>query len=61
MNKGDFVGGIQVLPILGSTQVMTLGGTEDDWICTWYENGQKMTQHFQPEQLQLATLNRSPK
>jgi len=61
MNKGDFVGGMQVQPVLGSAQVMTLGGSEDDWVCTWIENGQKMTKHFQPEQLQLATVNRSSK
>jgi hypothetical protein len=54
MNKGDFVGAALVQP-LGSDQIMTLGGTADDWICTWVENGQTMTGHFQPEELQLVS------
>ncbi|MEO5625958.1 MAG: hypothetical protein ABIQ70_08120 [Dokdonella sp.] len=54
MNKGDFVGASLVQP-LGSDQVMTLGGTPDDWVCTWIENGQTMTRQFQPEELQLAS------
>lgn len=53
MNKGDFVGSMQVQP-LGSDQIMTLGGTPDEWICTWVENGQTMTKRFQPEQLEPA-------
>jgi hypothetical protein len=53
MNKGDFVGGMSVRP-LGSTQVMTLGGTPDDWICTWVDNGQTVTKHFQPVELEPA-------
>lgn len=59
MNKGDFVGGIQVESIFGGPRVMTLGGSEDNWICTWVENGQTMTKHFQPEQLQVATSTKS--
>lgn len=61
MNKGDFVGGMQVEPILGSPQVMTLGGSEDNWVCTWVENGQTMKKQFKPEQLQPATVTGSPK
>jgi hypothetical protein len=61
MNKGDFVGGLQVEPILGAHQVMTLGGSKDDWICTWVEDGKTMTQHFQPDQLQIVSASRSPK
>ena len=50
MNKGDFVGNMLVRPI-GSNQVMTLGGTPDDWICTWTQNGVAMSKHFKPEDL----------
>ncbi len=51
MNKGDFVGGVEVRP-LGGGPVMTLGGDPDHWVCTWVSNGQVMTQTFQPEQLE---------
>jgi hypothetical protein len=53
MNKGDFVGGLLVVPTR-SRQVMTLGGTPDNWICTWVENGETMTQRFNPEDLEPA-------
>ncbi|MEO7325484.1 MAG: hypothetical protein ABIW82_11710 [Dokdonella sp.] len=54
MNKGEFVTAALVQP-LESDQVMTLTGTPDDWVCTWVENGQPMTRHFQPEQLKLVS------
>jgi hypothetical protein len=53
MNKGDFVGGIPVQP-MGGGQIMTLGGTSEDWICTWMENGQSVSRHFKPEDLEPA-------
>ena len=53
MNKGDFVGGMQVQQI-GGGPVMTLGGTPDDWICSWIENGKTMTKHFDPSMLEPA-------
>jgi hypothetical protein len=53
MKKGDFTGGIEVRP-LGGGPVMTLGGDPDHWVCTWLQNGQIMTQTFQPEQLERA-------
>lgn len=53
MNKGDFVGGIPVQPA-GGGQVMILGGTPDDWVCTWTEDGQVRSAHFLPEQLEHA-------
>lgn len=54
MNKGDFVGGIQVI-LRGTDQVMTLGGTPDDWVCTFVKNGKSMSEHFQPEVLDPFT------
>ena len=53
MKKGDFIGGIPVQP-LGGGQVMILGGTPDDWICTWTQNGVQRSEHFLPEQLEPA-------
>lgn len=50
MNKGDFVGSMLVQP-LGSSRVMTLGGTPEEWMCTWTENGQEKSERFQPEEL----------
>ena len=54
MNKGDFVGSMLVQP-LGTDQVMTLGGTPDEWVCTWTENGQKVSKHFKPEELESVS------
>ena len=51
MKKGDFVGGIEVQP-LGGGQVMILGGSPENWVCTWVEDGTTWTQSFQPEQLE---------
>jgi hypothetical protein len=51
MNKGEFVGGMLVRRI-GQEQVMTLGGTPDDWTCSWSESGQVRHAHFEPEELE---------
>ena len=51
MNKGEFVGGMLVRRI-GQAQVMTLGGTPDDWQCSWLENGLVKNAHFKPEDLE---------
>lgn len=53
MKKGEFVGGVPVRPV-GGGQVMTLGGDADNWVCTWVKDGKKLTQTFQPEQLERA-------
>lgn len=53
MNKGEFVGGMLVRRI-GQTQVMTLGGTPDHWLCSWVQSGQVMNQQFKPEELEPA-------
>src|SRR5512147_909892 len=37
MNRGDFIDGMLVR-LKSTGQVMTLGGTEDDWICTTSDN-----------------------
>jgi hypothetical protein len=58
MKKGDFVGGIPV-QLLGGGQVMTLGGTPDDWVCTWTENGQARSEHFMPEELERVPFSGS--
>ena len=54
MNKGDFVGGIQVR-LIATGQVMILGGTPDDWTGTWTQNGISKVEHFAPEQLDKVT------
>jgi uncharacterized protein YodC (DUF2158 family) len=51
MNKADFVSGIPVRSVDGS-QVMTLGGTANDWVCTWVENGERKMASFRPEDLE---------
>ena len=53
MNKGEFIGGMLVRRV-GETQVMTLGGTPDDWVCSWPQNGKVMSAHFKPEELEPA-------
>jgi hypothetical protein len=53
VNKGDFVGSMPV-QLIGSKQVMTLGGTPDDWICTYVENGHTVTVHVEPAQVEPA-------
>lgn len=60
MNKGDFVGSMLVQPV-GSGQVMTLGGTPDEWVCTWTENGQTVSKHFKPEELVSVGNQRNQK
>jgi|GEM_PF-6587567 uncharacterized protein YodC (DUF2158 family) len=60
MNKGDFVGGMLVQQTSGGP-VMTLGGSEDNWICRWVDGAKAMTAHFKPEDLQPASdIARSP-
>jgi hypothetical protein len=53
MNKGEFVLGIPVRAV-GSDQVMTLGGTPDNWTCTWNENGKVRSERFDPGKLERA-------
>ncbi|MEO7325363.1 MAG: hypothetical protein ABIW82_11095 [Dokdonella sp.] len=60
MNKGEFVTGMLVQP-LGSSQVMSLGGTPDAWVCTWTANGQEMSKSFKPEELVSAGTQRDQK
>lgn len=54
MNKGDYTGEALVC-LIGSDRVMTLGGTPDHWVCTWIENGEEKSAHFQPEELVPAS------
>ncbi|MEO5625754.1 MAG: hypothetical protein ABIQ70_07090 [Dokdonella sp.] len=60
MNKGEFVTAMPVRA-LGSSQVMTLGGTPDAWVCTWSEDGQEMSQSYQPEELVRTGTQRNQK
>jgi len=57
MNRGDFSAGIEVRQ-KSDGQIMLLGGTEDDWICTFTTNGKFMTLHVDPEDVDpvLSTL-----
>jgi len=50
MKKGDFVTE-GLVRLVDGDQVMTLGGTPDDWVCTWQEGDQKRSAHYRPEQL----------
>ena len=53
MNKADFVTGIPVR-LAGSSQIMTLGGTPERWVCTWEQGGQQFSRQFDPAQLERA-------
>lgn len=47
MNKGDFVGGMLIVSKT-TGQVMTLGGTPDDWTGSYVENGTTITVKVKP-------------
>jgi hypothetical protein len=51
MKKGDFVTE-RLVRVVGEDRVMTLGGTPDNWVCTWQEAGEKRSAHYRPEQLE---------
>ncbi len=53
MSKDDFVSGLPVRKI-GTTQVMELAGTIDDWTARWQDSGQAKSAHFKPEELERA-------
>lgn len=55
MSKDDFVSGLPVRKI-GTTQVMELTGTIDDWIGRWQDSGQAKSAHFKPEELERAPV-----
>jgi hypothetical protein len=56
MNRGDFIDGILVR-LKSTGQVMTLGGTEDDWICTTSDNGRVVRKHVAPEDVDPVAPN----
>jgi len=56
MNRGDFIDGILV-QLKSTGQVMTLGGTEDDWICTTSDNGRVVRKHVQPDDVDPVAPN----
>ena len=51
MKKGDFVTE-KLVRVVGEDRVMTLGGTPDNWICTWQEAGEKRSASYRPEELE---------
>lgn len=55
MHKGEFVAGMAVRPI-GSMHVMTLGGTADEWICSWYDNDEHRAMRYMPEDLEPVCM-----
>jgi hypothetical protein len=55
MHKGEFVSGMAVRPI-GSMHVMTLGGTPDEWICSWYDNDEHRAMRYMPEDLEPVCM-----
>ncbi|MGH8171866.1 MAG: hypothetical protein ACREPX_01885 [Rhodanobacteraceae bacterium] len=48
MNRGDFIDGILVC-LKSTGQVMTLGGTKDNWVCTSNDAGRVVRKPVQPE------------
>lgn len=55
MHKGEFVSGMAVRPI-GSLHVMKLGGTADEWICSWYDNDEHRAMRYMPEDLEPVCM-----
>lgn len=55
MYKGEFVAGMAVRPV-GSMHVMTLGGTPDEWICSWYDNDEHRAMRYMPEDLEPVCM-----
>ncbi|HEU4664546.1 MAG TPA: hypothetical protein VFS55_10985 [Dokdonella sp.] len=55
MHKGEFVAGMAVRPI-GSMHVMTLGGTAEEWICSWYDNDEHRAMRYMPEDLEPVCM-----
>ncbi len=55
MHKGEFVIGMAVRPV-GSMHVMTLGGTADEWICSWYDNDEHRAMRYMPEDLEPVCM-----
>jgi hypothetical protein len=56
MNRGDFIDGILVR-LKSTGEVMTLGGTEDDWICTTADTGRVVRKHVQPDDVDPVINN----
>ena len=51
MKKGDFVTE-KLVRVAGEDRVMTLGGTPENWVCTWHEAGEKRSANYRPEELE---------
>lgn len=56
MNRGDFIDGILVR-LKSTGEVLTLGGTEDDWICTATDAGRVVRKRVQPEDVDPVINN----
>jgi hypothetical protein len=59
MNRGDFIAGMRVR-LKATGQIMVLGGTMDDWICTDPNSAAAVPQHVQPEDVEPAVLTSRP-
>lgn len=59
MNRGEFIAGIQVR-LKATGQIMVLGGTIDDWICTDPSNAAAIPKHVQPEDVEPAVITSRP-
>jgi hypothetical protein len=55
MHKGEFVAGMAVRPV-GSMHVMTLGGTAEEWVCSWYDNDEHRAMRYMPEDLEPVCM-----
>lgn len=55
MHKGEFVAGMAVRP-MGSMHVMKLGGTAEEWICSWYDNDEHRAMRYMPEDLEPVCM-----
>lgn len=56
MNRGDFIDGILVR-LKSTGQVVTLGGSKDDWVVSSNDNGRVVRKHVQPEDVDPVVNN----
>jgi hypothetical protein len=59
MNRGDFVAGMQVR-LKSTGEIMTLGGTIDDWICIDADDPGAVPKHVQPGDVDPVASTANP-
>jgi len=59
MNRGDFVAGMHVR-LKATGQIMVLGGSKEDWICTDPNNAGAAPKHVQPQDVEPAVITSQP-